>query len=60
MLAPCTVSDMDPVPGRLAASEMLKCFQDDPASADHAWLRLPASCPKVIITRRVPRTPCPT
>jgi hypothetical protein len=36
MLAPCTVSDMDPVPGRLAASEMLKRFQNDPASADHA------------------------
>jgi hypothetical protein len=36
MPAPCTVSDMDPVPGRLTASEMLKCFQDDPASADHA------------------------
>jgi hypothetical protein len=56
MLAPCTVSDMDPVP-----STLLRRITLSPGkSTDQPWLRLPPRSPVVITARRVPLTPCPT
>jgi hypothetical protein len=56
MLAPCTVSDMDPVP-----STLLRRITLSPGkSTDKPWLRLPPRSPMVITTRRVPLRPCPT
>ena len=56
MLAPCTVSDMDPVP-----STLLRRITLSPGkSTDQPWLWLPPRSPVVITTRRVPLAPCPT
>ena len=54
--APCKVTDADPVPARFDPRIKLTVCR----SVDHTWLALPASCPAVIMTRRVPFTPCPT
>jgi hypothetical protein len=61
MPAPCTVSDIDPVPGRLTANEInpLPISHSPALSTDHARLTLPILIASVITTRRVPRAPCP-
>src|SRR6056300_729219 len=56
MLAPCTVTDAEPVPARLLRRAMLS-----PAmSVDQPSDTLAPRSPAVITTRRVPRAPCPT
>merc|ERR1712091_27024 len=57
MLAPCTVTDADPVPARFCRRITLKA----PTSADHPCVTLPPPrSPTVITSRRVPRAPCVT
>jgi hypothetical protein len=56
MLAPCTVTDADPVPARFCPRITLK----PPTSTDHPCVTLPPRSPTVIVTRRVPRAPCVT
>lgn len=55
MLAPCIVSDMDPVPSMLLRRITLSPGK----STDQPWLRLPPRSPAVTTTRRVPLAPCP-
>jgi len=55
MLAPCTVSDMDPVPSMLLRRITLSPGK----SIDQPWLKLPLSSPAVTTTRRVLLAPCP-
>ncbi len=50
---PCTVTDVLPVPGRLATSTL----DDDGRSADTASVIDPARAPTVISTRNVPSSP---
>ncbi len=61
MPVPCTVSDMDPVPGRFTTNEMfpLLISLSLELSTDHARLTLPILIAVVITSRRVPRAPCP-
>ena len=61
MPVPCTVSDMDPVPGRFNTNEMfpLLISLSLELSMDHARLTLPILIAVVITSRRVPRAPCP-
>ena len=56
MLAPCTVTDAEPDPTVFPDLAALK----PPRSVDHASVMLPVRIPTVIMTRRVPRSPCPT
>ena len=55
-LAPCTVTDADPVPARLSRCSVLML----PTSTEYPSDMLPPRSPAVITTRRVPRPPCPT
>ena len=55
MLDPCKVMDVDPVPARFIRRDTLTI----PISYDQESLTLPGLLPTVIITRRVPREPCP-
>ena len=54
-LDPCTVTDADPVPALLSRRIVLM----DPTSTEYASDMLPDRSPAVIVTRRVPRPPCP-
>jgi len=55
MLAPCTVTDADPVP----ALFLQRITLPEPTSTDHAWLMLPYCLSTVNTSRLVPRAPCP-
>ena len=60
MLAPCTVTDAEPVPARLPLRRAMlspAMYLDRPCPQTHT--PAPRS-PAVITTRRVPRAPCPT
>ena len=53
--APCTVTDVDPVPALLYPLIALTM----PVSIEYSAVPLPDRCPDVITTRHVPRAPCP-
>ena len=55
MLAPCTVTDAEPVSALFPRRLMLSI----PISTDHTWVMLDPRSATVIATRRVPRAPCP-
>jgi hypothetical protein len=55
MLAPCTVTDADPVPARFPRYNMPLT---EPRSAEYAAVILPGRSPAEITTRRVPQAPC--
>ena len=55
MLDPCSVMDVDPVPAQFTRRDTLTI----PVSYDQESLTLPGLLLMVIITRRVPREPCP-
>jgi hypothetical protein len=54
--APCTVTDVDPVPALLYPLVTLTM----PVSTEYNAVPLLSRSPAVITTRRVPRAPCPT
>jgi hypothetical protein len=56
MLAPCTVTEADPVPPLLP----LRIALSIPASKDTPTLTLPCLAPALTTTCRLPITPCPT